>query len=277
MTEILNNINYVHILSITSGYILKFIVSLLIFFIGKWIILKISILLERIVKKTKIDPTLGIFALNITKTMLFIFVIIAALSNLGIQTASFIAVLGAIGLAIGMAFKDTFGNIGAGVLIIFFKPFKLGDSIDVGGFSGTATELNLFSTYLTTGDNKVIVIPNSQVISSKIINFSLTPTRRIDLNFAIDYKDDLKFAKQIILDVAANKENILKEPKPFVGVSSLGDNSVNLVARFWVENRDYGTVYHQILEEVKFAFDENGICVPCPKIVNHHIYESKPE
>lgn len=272
--EIIQNLDYMAILALMGKYSLNFIVSILIFFIGKWIISKLTFVLGKILGKTRIDPMLSNFVLNSARTLLFIFVILAALSNLGIETTSFVAVLGAVGLAIGMAFKDTFGNIGAGVLIIFFKPFKLGDSIDIGGSIGTATELNLFSTYLTTGDNKTIIIPNSQVISSKIINYSLKPNRRVDLTFSIDYKDDLKLARDIILDIAARKNIILNDPAPFVGVISLGDNSVNLAARFWAKNENYWAVYHQMLEEVKIAFDENGISIPFPQVVTHHIYEN---
>lgn len=272
--EIIQNLDYMAILALVGKYSLNFIVSILIFFIGKWIISKLTFVLGKILGKTRIDPMLSNFVLNSARTLLFIFVILAALSNLGIETTSFVAVLGAVGLAIGMAFKDTFGNIGAGVLIIFFKPFKLGDSIDIGGSIGTATELNLFSTYLTTGDNKTIIIPNSQVISSKIINYSLKPNRRVDLTFSIDYKDDLKLARDIILDIAARKNIILNDPAPFVGVLSLGDNSVNLAARFWAKNENYWAVYHQMLEEVKIAFDENGISIPFPQVVTHHIYEN---
>ncbi|PPB55348.1 mechanosensitive ion channel family protein [Campylobacter hyointestinalis] len=272
--EIIQNLDYMAILALVGKYGLNFIVSILIFFIGKWIILKLIFVLEKILDKTKIDPMLSNFVLNSARILLFIFVILAALSNLGIETTSFVAVLGAVGLAIGMAFKDTFGNIGAGVLIVFFKPFKLGDSIDIGGSIGTATELNLFSTYLTTSDNKTIIIPNSQVISSKIINYSLKPNRRVDLTFSIDYKDDLKLARDIILDIAARKNIILNDPAPFVGVLSLGDNSVNLAARFWAKNENYWAVYHQMLEEVKIAFDENGISIPFPQVVTHHIYEN---
>ena len=272
--EIIQNLDYMAILALVGKYGLNFIVSILIFFIGKWIISKLTYVLGKILGKTRIDPMLSNFVLNSARTLLFICVILAALSNLGIETTSFVAVLGAVGLAIGMAFKDTFGNIGAGVLIIFFKPFKLGDSIDIGGSIGTATELNLFSTYLTTGDNKTIIIPNSQVISSKIINYSLKPNRRVDLTFSIDYKDDLKLARDIILDIAARKNIILNDPAPFVGVLSLGDNSVNLAARFWAKNENYWAVYHQMLEEVKIAFDENGISIPFPQVVTHHIYEN---
>ncbi|ANE35482.1 small conductance mechanosensitive channel protein [Campylobacter iguaniorum] len=273
--EFLQNIDYMSILALVGKYTMKFIVSLLIFFIGKWVISKLAFVLEKIIHKTKIDAMLGNFLLNVVKTMLFIFVILAALSNLGIETTSFVAVLGAVGLAIGMAFKDTFNNIGAGVLIIFFKPFKLGDAIDVGGTLGSVRELNLFTTYLTTGDNRTIIIPNSQVISSKIINYSLNSTRRVDLVFSIDYKDDLKLARNLILEIASKKDIILNEPAPFVGVLTLGDNSVDLAARFWTRNENYWNVYHQMLEEVKEAFDKNGISIPFPQVVNHHIYDPK--
>ncbi len=275
--DFLDKIEYMRILALCGEYALKFVISLIIFFVGKWLAEKITQVFEKIVSKTKIDKMLSVFLVNAVKTMLLIFVIIAALSNLGIETTSFVAVLGAMGLAVGMAFKDTFGNIGAGVLIIFFKPFRLGDFVEIGGMSGFVRELNLFSTYIVTRDFRTIIIPNSQVIAAKIINYSLQNKRRVDLVFSIDYGDDIRKARSIILDLAAKNPLILtgernSAEKPFVGVLTLNDSSVDLAARFWVRTEDYWSVYHGMLEAVKYAFDENGITIPFPQVVEHRSY-----
>ena len=270
--SVVTNFNYMIILSFIGKYALKFIISVLIFFVGKWIIEKIVIVLSKVLKKSKMDAMLASFLTNVAKTMLFIFVIVAALSNLGIETTSFVAILGAVGLAVGMAFKDTFGNIGAGVLIIFFRPFKLGDYIEAGGAAGKVGELNLFSTYIVTTDNKTVIIPNSQVISSTIINYTLQEFRRVDLVFSIDYGDNIKKAKDIILEAAAKNPLIIKNnpgKDPFVGVLTLGDSSVDLTARFWVKTDDYWQVFFEMQEIIKNSFDENGISIPFPQVVNH--------
>ncbi|MCI6339719.1 MAG: mechanosensitive ion channel, partial [Campylobacter sp.] len=193
------NLDYIGFAILCGKYAIRFIVSLLIFFVGKWIIGKLSFIIEKVISRIKIDPMLSGFLLNIIKTLLFIFVVLAALSNLGIETTSFIAVLGAVGLAIGMSFKDTFSNIGAGVLIIFFRPFKLGDFIEINGVSGRAGEINLFSTLIHTSDNRTIIMPNSQVIANRIINYSLQEFRRVDLVFGIEYSEDIKKVRELII------------------------------------------------------------------------------
>lgn len=270
----IQNFDYMSFGILCLKYTTRFIVSLIIFFVGKWIIGKLSFILEKIIHKIKIDKMLAGFLLNVIKTLLFIFVVLAALSNLGIETTSFVAVLGAVGLAIGMSFKDTFGNIGAGVLIIFFRPFKLGDFIEIGGVSGTAGEINLFSTYILTNDNRTIIMPNSQVIGGQIINYSLQKFRRVDLVFGIDYGDDIKMARDIIFNIIKANPKILSAPKapadPFVGVLELADSSVNLAVRVWVSTPDYWEVYFYLNENVKNAFDAGGISIPFPQVVHHY-------
>lgn len=270
----IQNFDYMSFGILCLKYTTRFIVSVLIFFVGKWIIGKLSFILEKIIHKIKIDKMLAGFLLNVIKTLLFIFVVLAALSNLGIETTSFVAVLGAVGLAIGMSFKDTFGNIGAGVLIIFFRPFKLGDFIEIGGVSGTAGEINLFSTYILTNDNRTIIMPNSQVIGGQIINYSLQKFRRVDLVFGIDYGDDIKKARDIIFGIIRANSKILSAPKapadPFVGVLELADSSVNLAVRVWVSTPDYWEVYFYLNENVKNAFDAGGISIPFPQVVHHY-------
>ena len=275
--QIITDFDYTAILALCAKYSLRVIFSLLIFFIGKWIVWRICLVIERVIQKAKLDKLIASFIVNSSKTIFLIIVIVAALANLGIDTTSFVAMLGAIGLGIGMAFKDSFGNIGAGILILFFRPFRIGDNIDIGGYNGVASELNLFSICLITGDGKSVIIPNKQVINSKIINFSLTPTRRVELLFSVDYKDDLRLAKDIIVNIANQNELSLKEPATSVLVSALGAHSIDILVRFWVLNENYSTTQSAMLEGVKMAFDEAGISIPYPQLVTHHIYEKESE
>ena len=258
----MDEIKFELIWSLISSYSLKILASIAILLIGKWLVAKISNLISKLIISSRLDETLSSFLLNIIKTLLMAFVIIAAIANLGVETSMFVAALGAIGLAIGMAFKDTFSNIGAGFLIIFFRPFKLKDHIEVAGVQGSVKEINMFSAVLTTADNKTIIIPNGRIISGNIINFSKEGTRRVDLVFVIDYKDDLRLVKEIILNIAVENRKILKEPRPFVGVESLGENGVNIVARFWCASGDFSDVQFVVLESIKLAFDTEGISIP---------------
>ena len=275
--QIITDFDYTAILALCSKYGLRVIFSLLIFFIGKWIVWRICLVIERVIQKAKLDKLISSFIVNSSKTIFLIIVIVAALANLGIDTTSFVAMLGAIGLGIGMAFKDSFGNIGAGILILFFRPFRIGDNIDIGGYNGVVSELNLFSICLITGDGKSVIIPNKQVINSKIINFSLTTKKRIELLFSVDYKDDLRLAKDIILNIANQNELILKDPAPVVLVNALGEHSIDILVRFWALNENFTITKSAMLEGVKIAFDEAGISIPYPQLVTHHIYEKDSE
>ena len=181
--------------------------------------------------------------------------------------------LGAVGLAIGMSFKDTFGNIGAGVLIIFFRPFKLGDFIEINGVSGRAGEINLFSTLIHTSDNRTIIMPNSQVIANRIINYSLQEFRRVDLIFGIEYSEDIKKVRELIIQTANANPVVLRAPEapadPFVGVLEFADSSINLAVRCWVRTPNYWNAYFGLNEEIKNTFDKNGINIPFPQVVYH--------
>jgi len=252
-----------------SVYGLRLIGSILILYIGK----KVTIFLTKIVKKSmqkaKMDETIVKFIGNVVYGGLLLFIILAALSNLGVNTTSFIAVLGAAGLAVGLAFQGTLSNIGAGVLLIFFRPFKVGDFISAAGESGTVEEINLFSVLLKTGDNKQIIIPNSSIIGGNIVNFSAKETRRVNWTFGIGYEDDLKLAKATLEEIVNSDERVLKDPAPFVAVSELADSSVNFVVRAWVKSGDYWGVYFDTLEKVKLVFDEKGISIPYPQLDVH--------
>jgi len=198
-----------------------------------------------------------------------IFVVLAALSKLGVDTNSFVAILAAAGLAIGLAFQGALSNIGAGVMIIFFKPFRIGDFIEAGGTMGTVEDINIFNTLFKTADNKVVIVANSNIISGNITNFSAKDTRRVDMTFGIGYDDDLKLAKQTLIDIINADERVLKEPAPFVAVSELADSSVNFVVRAWVNSSDYWGVHFDTIENVKTTFDEKNISIPYPQMDIH--------
>lgn len=254
---------------LVMGYLIKGLISIAIFYIGKKVAKFLVSILEKMMQKSSFDETLSKFALSVIHVALLVFVALAALSNLGIETTSFVAIIGAAGLAVGLALKDTLSNIGAGVLIIIFKPFKLTDFVEAGGVAGVVEEINLFSTIFKTGDNKVIIVPNSSVIGGSITNYSKKETRRVDFTFGIGYDDDLKLAKQILEEVSNSDERVLKDPAAFVAVSALADSSVNFVVRVWVKKDDYWGVFFDITEKVKLTFDEKGITIPYPQMQVH--------
>lgn len=252
-----------------AGYGLKIIAAITIFYIGKILAHKLTLLSKKMMLKAKIDNTLIEFLDSVIYFSLLIVVVLASLSALGINTSSFLAVFGAASLAVGLALKDSLSNIGAAVLIIIFRPFKVGDFIDAAGASGTVKDINLFSTVITTGDNKVIFVPNSSIIGANITNYSNKPTRRVNHIFGIGYTDDLKLAKETMLEIMRSDERILKDPAPFVAVGELAESSVNLILRAWVKTEDYWDVHFDMLEKVKLAFDEKGISIPYPQMDIH--------
>lgn len=254
-------------LAITYG--VKIVVSILIFVIGKWIAKALSGAMEKVMVRGNIDVTLVKFVRNIVYILLLAVVIMAAVSNLGIETTSFVALLGAVGLAVGLALQGSLANIGAAVLIILFRPFKVGDLIEAAGSFGTVEEVTMFSTILGTLDGKTMIIPNSTVISGTITNLSLKATKRVDLTFGIGYDDDLRGAKRLLEEIAAEDSLVLQEPAPMVAVSELGDSSVNFTYRVWVNTADYWTVYFATIEKVKLAFDDNAISIPYPQMDVH--------
>jgi len=252
-----------------SSYGLKIIGALVIFVVGKWIARRIQSVVVKLMNKNKVDDTLVSFIESIVYIMLMIVVILAAINTLGVQTTSFVAILGAAGLAIGLALQGTLGNVGSGVLLISFRPFKMGDFVTVGGETGTVAGISIFATTLHTLDNKVIIVPNAAVSGGNITNFSTRDTRRIDLTFGIGYADDLKLAKEVLNQIMNDDPRVLAEPEPFVGVSELGDSSVNFVFRPWVKSDDYWDVYFDMNEKVKLTFDEKGISIPFPQMDIH--------
>lgn len=253
-----------------SEYGLKLVAAIIFFIVGKWAVNKITGLVKRLMEKSKIDKTLVEFAESLVYFLLLVVVILASLSIVGINTTSFIAILGAAGLAVGLALQGSFSNIGAAVLIIVFRPFKVGDFIEAGGATGTVEDVSLFSTTIAPLDNRIIIVPNSKVIGGNITNYSQKENRRVDHVFGIGYGDDLKLAKEILMDMMLNDERVLQDPAPFVAVSELGDSSVNLITRAWVKSEDYWAVYFEQVEKVKLTFDEKGISIPFPQMDVHH-------
>ena len=247
-------------------YGVKVLASLLIFFIGKKIASLLTAVVVKGMRKSKIDETVTSFFSNVIYFGLLVVIILAALSNLGINTTSFLAVLGTAGLAIGLALQGTLSNVGAGILLVFFRPFRIGHSVQVAGENGTVEALNLFSVILKTADNRQIIIPNSAVIGKNIINFSAKPTSRIDLIFSIGYEDDLRLAKETLQVIVDAEEKVLKDPAPLVAVSELALTSVKLVVRFWVKNEDGAMVSFAMTEKVKLAFDAKRISIPHPPL-----------
>jgi len=252
-----------------SEYGLKIIAAIFIFILGKWAVKKVTTVAKKLMHKAKVDKTLVEFGTSLLSFVLMLMVVLASLNSLGVNTTSFIAVFGAAGLAIGLALQGSLANIGAAVLIIVFRPFKVGDFIEAAGAAGTVKDVNLFSTILTPADNRTIIVPNSAIIGGNIVNFSHQKERRVDLTFGIGYDDDLKLAKETLMELMQADERILKEPAPFVAVSALGDSSVNLVCRAWVETANYWSVFFSMTEHVKLTFDEKGISIPYPQMDVH--------
>ncbi len=254
---------------------INIVLALLIFLVGKWITNILSRFCNRLMKQAKVDDTLARFLSNIIYSILMVMVILAAISKLGINTNSLAAVLAAAGFAIGMAFQGTLGNFASGVMLILFKPFRVGDYIEAGGTAGIVEEIQIFSTYLRTGDNIAIVVPNGHISGGTIRNYSKKPTRRIDLVIGCGYDDDLRAVKSFLEEVVQGDERVLSDPAPVVAVNELGDSSVNFVVRPWVNNADYWTTRWDLTERIKLGFDERGFNIPYPTR-DLHVYNESP-
>jgi len=252
-----------------TEYGMSIISALLIFIIGKWAVKKITVFTKKMMIKAKIDTTLVEFSESLIYFVLLLMVVLASLNSLGINTTSFVAVFGAASLAIGLALQGSLANVGAAVLIIIFRPFKVGDFINAGGATGTVEDVNLFSTIIAPVDNRTIIVPNASIISGNITNYSNKSERRVDHVFGIGYDDDLKLAKETLMELMLNDDRILQDPAPFVAVSELADSSVNFTTRAWVKTEDYWGVYFEQIEKVKLAFDEKGISIPYPQMDIH--------
>jgi small conductance mechanosensitive channel len=241
------------------------IIAAIILFGGIWLAKRIKQYIAVMMEKREIDALLASFTSNIAYVALVAFVVIAALSQLGIQTTSFVAIIGAAGLAIGLSLQSSLSNFASGVMIIAFRPFKVGDFIEAGGVAGVVEGIQIFSTQMRTGDNKAIIVPNSNITGGNITNYSAKDTRRVDMVFGIGYDDDIKKAKDILVKLLKEDDRILKDPEPLVAVSELADSSVNFVVRPWVNSADFWGVKFDYTEAVKLTFDKEGISIPYPQ------------
>ncbi|MDP3433685.1 MAG: mechanosensitive ion channel [Bacteroidota bacterium] len=266
-----NSERLVEIVVTYGGQLLLAIITLV---IGLWLIGKLVKVLKRIFELRSFEQTLQSFLIHLISIVLKVLLLISVVTMVGVQMTSFIALLGAAGLAFGMALSGTLQNFAGGVMLLIYKPFKVGDYIDAQGSAGTVAEIQIFHTILKTIDNKTIIIPNGGLSNSTLTNFSAEPLRRVDLTFGISYSDNIDKAREIILSVINTEERIHKDPAPFVGVISLGDSSVNLVTRAWVNTPNYWNVFFSINENVKKEFDISGISIPFSQR-DVHVFQAK--
>ena len=254
-------------------YAINIVFALAIFLIGKWAARKITDIILKVARKAKkIDETLIKFFENIIYYILLIVVVLSALKQVGVDTTSFFAILGAAGLAIGLALKDSLGNFASGVMLIMFRPFRVGDYVTAGGASGTVEEISIFNTVLKTPDNQILIVPNGSITTDTIINVNAKEKRRVDLVVGIGYDDDIKKAKDILNSIINEESRVLKDEANLVAVSELGDSSVNFVVRAWVNTPDYWPVKFDLTEKVKTTFDKEGISIPFPQ-QDVHVYK----
>jgi len=244
---------------------IRIVLALLIYLVGKWVARKLTKLVRKLMQRAEVDETLISFLSNIVYAILLAAVVLAALDSLGVPVTSLLAVLGAAGLAVGLALKDSLGNFAAGVMLVLFRPFRKGDFVEAGGVAGTVDDVRIFSTVLTTPDNKQITIPNGQIGAGSITNFSAKDQRRVDLVFGVSYADDLKVARRVLTELCANHPLVLKEPATNIFVLNLGESSVDFAVRPWAKTGDYWAVYGDLLEQGKVALEAAGCSIPYPQ------------
>jgi len=253
--------------------LINLVTALVIFYVGRIAVRLITRGIRRVMTVQDVDKTLVTFVANLVHMILMVLVVIAAVGALGVQTTSFIAIIGAAGLAVGLALQGSLSNFAAGVLIVLFRPYKVGDFIEGAGIAGVVVEVQILTTVLKTGDNKQVIVPNSQIMASIITNYSANDTRRIDLVIGVSYDDDLDKVRDTLGGLVAADDRILDEPATTIAVSELGDSSVNFVVRPWVNTADYWTVRFDLTEAIKKCFDKEGITFPFPQH-DVHLYKA---
>jgi len=270
------NINIEAVWSWVSAYSLNIIGAILIFIVGKWLARRIAKLLSKLLEKNNVDLTLVQFLSNLTYYTLIVLVVVAAAGRLGINTTSFLTIIGAAGLAVGLALKDSLSNFAAGVMLVLFRPFTIGDVVSTAGITAKVEKITIFNTLFCSPDNQLIIVPNNKIISDIITNINAKDTRRIDLTVGISYSDDMAKTKEILVRLAQEDSRILTDPAPAVAVAELADSSVNLVFRPWVKTADYWAVRFDLTEKIKNALDEAGISIPFPQ-QDVHLFVEKEE
>ncbi len=247
----------------------KLILAIVVLIVGLWIIKRVTNGIAKGMEASKTDPTLAKFLRSMASVVFKALLFISVASMVGIETTSFIAVLGAAGLAIGLALQGSLANFAGGVLVLMFRPYKVGDVVDAQGVIGSVAEIQIFNTILKTPDNKIIIVPNGAISNGIITNFSAQETRRVDLTFGIGYDDDIDKAKALLLKIFNEDERVHKDPEPFVKVGELADSSVNFTCRVWVDAADYWGVHFDTIEKVKKTFDAEGVSIPYPQTDVH--------
>lgn len=253
------------ITSMAIQMLIKAIIAIIIFFIGKWIAEKLVFVADKIMVKSRIESTVAKFLSNILYGILLVVVVLAALNQVGVDTTSVVAILGGAAVAVGISLKDQLSNFAAGVMIIIFRPFKVGDYVEISNTVGTIKEINLVHTHLMTVNNHEVVIPNGNITTSQLINYTSLPNRRVDITVGIGYGADIRQAKNILLLLAKNHELVFDDPEPIVRVTNLGDNSVDLTLNVWTTNDNWWVVNCDLLEKIKYALDTDAIEIPFPQ------------
>lgn len=261
--------------SMLLATLIQFVIAIAIFIIGKFAAKLISSATKKVLKHKNFDDTVISFIASLVYGLVVIVAFIAAISHLGFNTTSLVAIVGAAGLAIGLALQGSLSNFASGILLISLKPFKAGDFVEIAGTAGVIEEVHVFSTQLRTGDNKTVIIPNGGITNGNITNYSAKPTRRIDLVIGVGYNADLKITKQILNDVVSSHALVLKDQAITIGVSELADSSVNFVVRPWVKTSDYWPVHFDLLETIKIELDKAGIEIPFPQL-SVHVNQENP-
>lgn len=249
--------------------------AILIVLVGLIVVKGIERILKRALSKSKLDVSIHSFIKSLTVIALKIIVVITALAMLGVQTTTFIAVLSAAGLAIGLALKDSLSNFAGGILLLTFRPFSVGDFIETQGYMGTVKEVQLLYTYINTIDNRRVMIPNGELANAKIINYSIEENRRVDLVFGVSYEDDIIKVKEVLNTIIKNHPLIIMEPEPLVRVIEHADSSINFTVKVWCKKENYWDIYYDLNEQVKITFDQEGISIPFPQNDIHLYHKSK--
>ena len=256
-------------INLSMTYLPKVLLAIIFLWVGLWLIKRICRLFDRTLSKRNVDASLSGFLHSVLDAILKVALVISVVTMIGIEMTAFVAVLGAAGLAIGMALSGTLQNFAGGVIILLLKPYRVGDFIEAQGYVGTVSEIQIFVTILKTPDNKTIIIPNSPLSTGSLVNYSIEATRRVDLSFGISYGDNIDQARAVIKQIVDADKRVLQDPEPFIQVGTLNNSSVDFVVRIWVTAEDYWGVHFDTIEAVKKAFDEAGITIPFPQ---QHVY-----
>ena len=272
MDVITNYLTDSNIIDMLISWVINIALALVIFIVGKWIARRVQNTLEKVLRKREVDEVLVDFLGTIASVMILIVAVVAAFDTLGIPATSFMAIIGAAGLAIGLALKDSLSNFASGVMLVLFRPFTKGDFIEAGGVTGTVNEIHLVSTTLTTPDNKLITVPNAMMYTSTITNFSAKDTRRVDMVIGVGYNDDLKVAAEVLNKICRDHPKVMDSPETKIFINNLGDSAVDFVVRPWAKSEDYWDVLADILETSKLELEAAGCNIPYPQ-TDVHIHQ----